>query len=141
MAKLFADLMQQAPAAGPPPADLPSSAPQPEELATTPLVQTPAPAQPLPPVEAPDWTEAPIVSLREEPRQLNANVRRRHLRILDRYYQKLYNTRTRVTKGQLVMLAIEMLDLVLGGDTPANFDTAALLERYLNRKTEREAAT
>ena len=68
-------------------------------------------------------------------------MRRRHLRILDRYYQKLYNTRTRVTKGQLVMLAIEMLDLVLGGETPANFDTAALLERYLKRKAEREATT
>ncbi len=141
MAKLFAERMQKVPAASVPVAGPAPSEPPSEAIPTARPVPTSPPTDPTRAVEAPDWAMAPIVPPHEEPRQLNVNVRRRHLRILDRYFQKLYNTRNRVTKGQLVMLAVEMVEIVLGGEAPATFEPPALLEKYLKRKTEREAST
>lgn len=89
-------------------------------------------------------SQAPPVARTEAPqrarrRHVTWNLTERHVGIIDRYFTLLYQSEPRPTKSEIVGLAIDILDRILGGTAPDRLD-ADLLDEYTRRQPARQAA-
>lgn len=72
-------------------------------------------------------------------RHVTWNLTEHHVGIIDRYFTLLYQSEPRPTKSELVGVAIDILDRILGGTAPDRLD-ADLLDDYTRRQPSIQAA-